>query len=170
MLAQEVELTPLEKTQAETERISSLVDNLNKLKISGYIQSDLQFGQKDASLKVGTAKSSTEDNYTRIGLRRGRLKFTYSDLFEGAPNTAVAQFEMTEKAVEVKELYFSVTEPWTRWVSLQAGVANRPFGYEIPYSSSSLETPERSTACNLLFPNEVDLGGMLTIQAPKDHA
>ena len=170
VLAQEVELTPLEKTQAETERISSLVDNLNKLKISGYIQSDLQFGQKDASLKVGSAKASTEDNYTRIGLRRGRLKFTYSDLFEGAPNTAVAQFEMTEKAVEVKELYFSVTEPWTKCVSLQAGVANRPFGYEIPYSSSSLETPERSTACNILFPNEVDLGGMLTIQAPKDHA
>jgi len=56
VLAQEVELTPLEKTQAETERISSLVDNLNKLKISGYIQSDLQFGQKDASLKVGSAK------------------------------------------------------------------------------------------------------------------
>jgi hypothetical protein len=55
-MAQEVELTPLEKTQAETERIGSLVDNLNKLKISGYIQSDLQFGQKDASLKVGQQK------------------------------------------------------------------------------------------------------------------
>jgi len=51
-MAQEVELTPLEKTQAETERISSLVDDLSKLKISGYIQSDLQIGQKDASLKV----------------------------------------------------------------------------------------------------------------------
>jgi hypothetical protein len=168
-MAQEVELTPLEKTQAETERIGSLVDNLNKLKISGYIQSDLQFGQKDASLKVGTAKASTEDNYTRIGIRRGRLKFAYSDLFEGAPSTAVAQFEMTEKAVEVKELYFSVTDPWTKWISLQAGIANRPFGNEIPYSSSSLETPERSTACNNLFPNEVDLGGMLTFQAPKGN-
>ena len=170
MAQEEVELTPLEKTQAETERIGSLVENLNKLKISGYIQSDLQFGQKDASLKVGTAKAGTEDNYTRFGLRRGRLKFAYSDLFEGAPNTAVAQFEMTEKAVEVKELYFSVTEPWTKWISLQAGIANRPFGNEIPYSSSSLETPERSTACNILFPNEVDLGGMLTLQAPKGHA
>ena len=67
VLAQEVELTPLEKTQAETERISSLVDNLNKLKISGYIQSDLQFGQKDASLKVtflsSLKKSSTPTSY-----------------------------------------------------------------------------------------------------------
>ena len=169
MAQEEVEVTPLEKTQAETERISSLVDNLNKLKISGYVQSDLQFGQKDASLKVGASKTSTEDNYTRIGIRRGRLKFAYSDLVEGTPNSAVFQFDITDKAVTIKELYYNITDPWTKWVTLQAGLFNRPFGYELPYSSSSMETPERSTACNNLFPEEVDLGGSFIFQAPKDH-
>lgn len=39
-MAQEVEQTPQEKTQAEVERIGSIVDNLSKLKVSGYFQTD----------------------------------------------------------------------------------------------------------------------------------
>lgn len=169
-VAQEVEQTPLEKTQAETERISSIVDNLSKLKISGYIQSDLQFGQEKASLKVGAAKAGTENSFTRFGIRRGRVKFTYTDLNLGsAKGSAVVQLDITEKGVGFKDIYYTVTDPWAGWTTFKAGVFDRPFGYEIGYSSSSRETPERSTGCLTLFPDERDLGGELIIQAPKGH-
>jgi len=170
-MAQEVEQTPVEKVQAETERLSALIDNLSKLKVSGYIQSDLQVGQEDASLKVGSAKTDTENSYTRIGLRRGRIKFAYTDLnlLGLATGSAVVQLDMTEKGVGIKDVYFTVTDPWTGWATFKAGVFDRPFGYEISYSSSARETPERSTGCLTLFPDERDLGGSLIIQAPKGH-
>jgi len=171
VMAQEVEQTPLEKTQAETERLSSLVDDLSKLKISGYIQSDLQIGQEDASLKVGAGKAATENTFTRFGIRRGRVKFAYSDLNLGVvKGSAVVQLDITEKGVGFKDAYFTVTDPWAGWTTFKAGIFDRPFGYEISYSSSSRETPERSTGCVTLFPDERDLGAMFTIQAPKGHA
>lgn len=158
-MAQEVEQTPQEKTQAEVERIGSIVDNLSKLKVSGYFQTDWQFGQKDASLKVGSPRAESETSFSRFGLRRGRVKFAYTDLnlFGLATGSAVLQLDATEKGVGIKDLYFTVTDPWTGWVTLTSGVFNRPFGYEIAYSSSARETPERSTGCLTLFPEERDL-------------
>lgn len=170
-MAQEIEQTPLEKTQTEVERISSVVDNLSKLKVSGYFQTDWQFGQENASLKVGSPKADSETSFSRVGLRRGRIKFAYTDLnlFGLATGSAVLQLDATEKGVGIKDLYFTVTDPWTGWVTLTSGVFNRPFGYEIAYSSSARETPERSTGCLTLFPEERDLGTMLTFQGPKGH-
>ncbi len=43
-----------------------------------------------------------------------------------------------------------------------AGVFNRPFGHEIGYSTSGLESPERATIIQYFFPDERDLGAMLT--------
>lgn len=171
-MAQEIEQTPLDKTQAEVERISSVVDNLSKLKVTGYFQTDWQSGQENASLKVGSQKAVSETSFSRFGLRRGRIKFAYNDLnlFGITTGTAVLQLDATEKGVGIKDLYFTVNDPWTGWLTLTSGLFNRPFGYEIAYSSSARETPERSTGCLTLFPEERDLGSMLTIQAPKGHS
>lgn len=171
-MAQEVEQTPLEKTQAEVERISTAIDHLSKLKVSGYFQTDWQFGQEKSSLKVGSPKAESENSFSRFGIRRGRIKFAYSDfnLFGVTTGSAVMQLDATEKGVGIKDLYFTVADPWTGWFTLTSGLFNRPFGYEIAYSSSARETPERSTGILTLFPEERDLGSMLTIQAPKGHA
>jgi hypothetical protein len=48
-----------------------------------------------------------------------------------------------------------------------AGVFNRPFGYEVSYSTSNLESPERATVIQYFFPDERDLGAMLTLRAPE---
>jgi hypothetical protein len=61
------------------------------------------------------------------------------------------------------------TDPWVNWISIKAGVYDRPFGDEISYSSSLRESPERSTGCQTLFPGERDLGASLIIQGPKNH-
>ena len=133
-----------------------------KLKISGYVQT--QFQKADtagiASFAGGNFGSGIDN---RIAVRRGRVKFAYDN--ENAQ--AVMQFDITEKGLAIKDAYLTILEPWMNTVSLTGGVFDRPFGYEISYSSSTRETPERSRIFQTLFPGERDLGARLTIQAPK---
>lgn len=170
ILAQEQENASerVEQLEAKMEHVSTIVEKLSKFKFSGYIQTDLQYGDRDASFKVGAAKAPKENTAVRFGIRRGRLKLTYSDNFRGVASTAVLQVDITERGVNVKDAYLSFTDPWVKMFSLQAGIFDRPFGNEISYSSSLRESPERSTGCQELFPGERDLGGMLVIQAPKN--
>jgi len=133
-----------------------------KLKITGYIQT--QFQKADTagiSSFAGGDFGSGIDN--RIAVRRGRIKFLYDN--ENAQ--AVVQFDITEKGLAIKDAFVTVLEPWLNTVSLTGGVFDRPFGYEISYSSSARETPERSRIFQTLFPGERDLGGRLSLQAPK---
>lgn len=164
---------PIDKTEELESRISTLesdVKKTKKIRFSGYIQGDMQIGEENASLKVGSAKADGEDAYIRFGIRRGRLKFAYADNIGKVASTAVFQLDITERGVGIKDAYFAVTDPWINLFSVQIGVFDRPFGNEISYSSSVRETPERSTGCTTLFPGERDLGGKLVIAAPKTHA
>jgi hypothetical protein len=163
------------------QRISLVEDGLlqlKKLKISGYVQTEWQSSQIDVNgnaskdMKVGGGANAGEkadavltpgSSFNRFGVRRGRLKATYTDF--GC--TGVFYIDATEKGVVVKEAYIAALDPWAGVVTLKGGIFNRPFGYEIEYSSSSRESPERSRIIQTLFPSERDLGGMLTLQAPK---
>jgi Phosphate-selective porin len=138
-------------------------ENTQKLKISGYAQTQYQWGEKDASLKIGSPNENPEESFDRIGIRRGRIKFTYE---EGIAS-GVFQLDVTEKGVGFKDAYLSIKDPWSKTNSLKTGIFDRPFGNEISYSSSRRESPERSTIFQTLFPEERDLGAMLTLQAPK---
>ncbi len=137
-----------------------------KLKISGYVQVSFQSGDKDATLKVGQKNDLKDETFSRLGVRRGRLKFTYT---EGLA-TGVLQMDLTEKGLCLKDAYLKLTAPSFPTLSLQAGVFDRPFGHEISFSSSRRESPERSMVVSTLFPNERDLGSMLTLQADKNSA
>ena len=70
--------------------------------------------------------------------------------------------------VTLKDAYLRFTDPWLKTFSLVGGVFNRPFGFEISYSSSARETPERSRAEQTLFPGERDLGLSLEILPPDN--
>lgn len=160
---QETELTTVEKLEQQTQSLESAVKSLQKLKISGYVQAQYQDGQKDASLNVGTANSDKAHSFNRVGIRRGRIKFTYE---EGIAS-GVFQLDITEKGVGFKDAYLNVKDPWFKTNALRAGIFDRPFGFEISYSSSRRESPERSRVFTTLFPEERDLGAMLILQAPK---
>lgn len=135
---------------------------LKKIKISGLVQMDYQVADTAGiSTKAGGDFSSGINN--RFQLRRGRIKAAYDN-----ENTqGVLQIDMTEKGVGLKDAYLKFTEPWLQTVSVQGGVFDRPFGNEVEYSSSALETPERSRVIQTLFPGEKDLGAKLILQAPK---
>ncbi len=158
------------------QRITNLEDGLiqlKKLKFSGYVQAEWQSSQIDSAfsksndMKVGTGlfgpEKSIGGTYNRYGVRRGRLKSTYEDF--GCK--AVIEFDISESGLKTKDVYLNALDPWLNTFSVTGGVFDRPFGYEISYSSSKLESPERSRIIQTLFPDEKDLGAMLTIQAPK---
>jgi hypothetical protein len=180
------ESTPMEEpVKTEIELIKDQVnDNANeikklkKFKVSGYVQAQFEVGQEFASTKVGNptsfdntrdgkydkeSKTSNTDNFFRFGIRRGRIKFAWEETW----GTAVFQLDLTEKGVGFKDAYFKVSEPWLKMFSLTAGIFDRPFGDEISYSSSRRESPERTILFQKLFPDERDLGAMVTIAAPK---
>lgn len=174
--AQDEEATPLEQVQQKVEALSSAIDKLNALKITGYIQPQWQWGQAYAGAKVGGSNVLENGNlssFSRFGIRRGRLNFTYdngglaSGVFElniGESANGTASKAVGISTVSIKKAFLNVKDPWFGTCVLRAGVFDRPFGNEVSYSSSLLESPERSRIVQNLFPDEQDLGAMLILQ------
>ncbi|HLG41001.1 MAG TPA: hypothetical protein VI461_15075 [Chitinophagaceae bacterium] len=135
---------------------------LKKLKISGYLQAQVQFADSNgiASYAGGSFNANTDK---RFSVRRGRIKFVY----DNSLSKYVLQVDVTEKGVGIKDAYVRFTDPWAKAFHITAGVFDRPFGFEIGYSSSSREAPERGRMSQIIFPGERELGMMLTIQLPK---
>ncbi len=165
--AQEVELTETEQLEQRTQALESAIKTLQKLKVSGYVQTQFQSAQQDAALitnmKVGGVNEDLSKSYNRIGIRRGRIKFIYE---EGIAS-GVFQLDITEKGVGIKDAYLNIKDPWVGTNAFRAGAFDRTFGYEISYSSSRRESPERSTVFQMLFPDERDLGFAFYLQPAK---
>jgi len=123
------------------------------LKISGVVQVDVKFQESD---NKGSYKPT-------IGVRRGFLKSTYTNKW----GQAVLQINATERGVSIKDAYIKLQIPKVEWVNLTAGLFFRPFGYEVSYSASSRETPERARVITSLFPDERDIGIALTFLGTK---
>ncbi len=153
----------IDSLEEQTATLDKVIKGLSKFKVSSYIQGQYQHGQQDASLKVGDTNENTDKSFNRIGIRRGRVKFEYND----GIGTGAVQIEVNDKGVSFRDLYIGIKDPWTKRNQLMAGVFNRPFGYEVSYSTSDLESPERATIIQYLFPDERDLGAMLTLRTPE---
>lgn len=135
----------------------------NPLRFSGYIQTQYQYGERYATLKVGGPNSDNNKHFNRIGIRRGRVKLQY----EKGLVTGVFQVNITERGFGIKDIYMSVMDPWKGIGNLKAGVFNLPFGYEVSYSSSRRASPERAKVITTLFPEERDMGAMLSLQGTE---
>ena len=160
--AQEIPKSPTDTIYPLVEKVQSDLGLLSRLKLSGYIQA--QWQKADT---IGSPAKYSGGNFSglnnRYQIRRGRFKVNYvNDLSE-----YVLQIDVTEKSVSIKDAYALFTDPWLKSFTLTAGAFTRPFGYEVSYSSASLESPERARIEQALFPNEEDLGAQLAIQAPS---
>lgn len=135
----------------------NVVDALSKLKVTGYLQA--QYVDDERSRDELTSPTATR-NLDMFSVRRARIKFTY----QMTPTSRfVLQPDITSSGVVLKDGYVELTEPWTTWKhTLTAGQFNWPYGFEIMYSSSSREVPERSRVVRTLFPGERDRGLMLS--------
>lgn len=160
--AQETTQSPMDTLAISVQKLQTDLDLLKKLKITGYVQGQFQYidSAGAASFAGGNFPANTDK---RFAVRRGRLKATY----DNGLAQFVLQIDATEKGVGLKDAYAKITEPWTKAFSLTTGVFDRPFGFEISYSSSMRETPERSRLFQTIFPGERDLGAKITFQPSK---
>jgi hypothetical protein len=156
-------------------RLASDIDLMKRIKVSGYIQAQFQYADSSGqpSFAGGNFVNNSTDKFPvdkRFMVRRGRLKVQYDGQINDkgwSISQYVLQFDVSEKGLTIKDAFAKLTDPWCGWTSLTAGMFNRPFGYEIPYSSSLRESPERGRMSQIIFPNERDLGAMVSIQGPK---
>jgi hypothetical protein len=125
-----------------------------KVKISGYVQAQYQWGEPDAQLKVGGANENPTESFSRFGLRRARLRAAYN---RSLVDTEI-EVNMTEKGLSLVDLFVQVRDPWQQIATLRAGQTSVNFGYELSHPSVTLESLEKSLYVNLLFPEEKDLG------------
>lgn len=141
----------------------NVVDALNKLKISGYLQAQYVDDESSQDALGGSTGTRNRDQFS---VRRARIKFTY----QATPTSKfVLQPDITSSGVVLKDGYVELTEPWTKWKhTLTAGQFNWPFGFEVMYSSSHREVPERSRVVRTLFPGERDRGVMLSGRTPNE--
>jgi hypothetical protein len=135
----------------------TIVDVLRKIKVSGYIQSQFRLTDLKGTASPFSGGSFPTNSNKVFQVRRGRLKATYDNVL----TQYVLQIDAIQTGVTLKDAYVSVTEPWTKSFGLQMGVFDRPFGYEISFSSGSRESPERSRLFQTLFPGERELGAKL---------
>ena len=125
---------------------------LTKIKISGYIQA--QFMHYEAS-------NAYPDNV--FMLRRARLKVQYEPV-NGV--VFVLQPDFVPGNITLKDAYVQLNDRWLKTFSLWAGKFNRP-NYEVEYSSSSREVPERSRVIRAIYPDERATGAKLEIAPPS---
>lgn len=157
--AQEEELSLPEKNAQKISVLENDFGKMGKLKISGYVQGQWQWAERKGVAGFADGGSFGSEINNRFMIRRGRIKFAYTNGIV----QAVFQPDFTEKGVKIKDAYIAVTSK-SKVIGGQIGIFDRPFGYEISYSSSLRESPERSRVFLSLFPDERDLGAMLNLK------
>jgi hypothetical protein len=154
--AQEGNETPLDTLTRSVQAIRSELDVLKRIKLSGYVQSQFQWADSSGikSFAGGDFPSNTDK---RFKVRRAEFKTMYDN---GITQIA-ANIDITQNGVNIKDAFGKFTEQRLKVFSLTAGIFNRPFGFEVPYSSGLLESPERARVIQVLFPGERDCGAMI---------
>ncbi|MEN6356826.1 MAG: S-layer homology domain-containing protein [Armatimonadota bacterium] len=137
---------------------ASDVSALRKLKFSGYLQTRYQ--------TIDYTKDTTpaDKSYDTFLVRRARLKLTATPTIR---STAVLQLDAGQNTTSVKDAYYNYAfgDGCAIAPSFQVGQQYWWFGYEVPYSSSKRETPERALFVRRFFPGERDTGAILTSPA-----
>ncbi|MFM7080145.1 MAG: hypothetical protein ACKOYC_10205 [Bacteroidota bacterium] len=161
--------TSTDSLQKEIGQIKKDVSAFKRIKFSGYVQPQFQIvDSAGASSVAGGNFASGLKN--RFMIRRGRFKAVYTSV-ENSKGIATSQYglqiDVTERGMTIKEGFAKLTDPWKGFASVTMGMFTNPFGFEVGYSSASRETPEFGRMSQTLFPNEMEVGAMLTLQGPK---
>jgi hypothetical protein len=160
--AQEFTQAPIDTLTTAVQKLQSDLALLKKLKFTGYVQAQFQVADSagEGTFAGGNFPTNADKRFT---VRRGRLKATYTSEF----TQLVLQVDASERGMRMVDAFAAITEPRTRAFTLTVGVFDRPFGFEVPYSSNLRETPERGRMSQTIFPNERDLGAKIAFQPPK---
>jgi len=137
-----------------------------KLKLSGWIHAQFQVADQRGNETYAGGSNFNANVDKRFSVRRGRLKVIYDNKL----SLYNIQIDISERGVQLREMFVKLTDPWLKSFYFTVGMFNRPFGYEISYSSNLRESPERARMSQTIFFNERDMGAWLTYQAPVTSA
>ncbi|WP_243347776.1 hypothetical protein [Parabacteroides sp. FAFU027] len=156
---------PVISSDSLLHRISALEKRLEenkKLYVGGFIHVQWSTSPQAGVQRVGELPNSelNESTYNRIGVRRGRIITSYED--KGC--MGFLQCDLTEKGVLLVDGFIHVREPWLKMFSLKGGLFSDPFGIEVPFATFNLESIEKSRIIKTLFPDDKDLGVVITFQ------
>jgi hypothetical protein len=150
VVSQEEKLAEVsDKVEGIAERLATAESDLSKLtkiKVSGYMQAQYQYFE---------SKAVQPTNF--FSLRRARVKFAY-ETTDGVKFVLTPDF--APGSLSIKDAYVVLNDRWTKTLSITAGKFNRP-NYEVEYSSSQRELPERSLVIRTLYPGERAIGAKL---------
>jgi|WetSurSiteA1Bulk_404760.scaffolds.fasta_scaffold00423_9 hypothetical protein len=139
------------------------------LSFTGYLQVQYQrAGSAGISSYNGGDFAQASDK--RYMIRRGRFRLDYENKTDQGfyKYYFALQFDGTEKGVNIRDMFGRIYENKWHYFVATAGVFNRPFGYELNYSSSLRESPERGRMSQILMKTERDIGAMLSFE-PQDN-
>ncbi len=145
-------------------RLTSLEADIAKLKstqVSGYLQTEWQqFDQTTNGRGRALLFDARRNLFT---IRRGRIKIQHR--LAGSMG-ATLQIDLTERGVVIKDAFLSTnitSSDKENDLIITAGAFNRP-NFEVEYSSSQRESPERAQITRAFYPDERDLGIMATFR------
>jgi hypothetical protein len=155
----------LEGVSENMATLNSDVSILKWIKLSGYLQARYEYNDTSTTGITGGTDATKNLNANNLYIRRGRVKFSIQP---GSTSKYVLYFDASKDKVSLKEAYVELYKLMNNHsFTLTAGQFNIPFGYEIEYSSSKRDFPERSLAENNLFKGERDRGVNLTWALPR---
>ena len=155
-------LTAFAQTELE-QRVKELEDKASKLRISGYIQS--QF--KNLEPGAYSASAGFPDSRNALEVPRARLRATYStDLFGYAFEIDARE---TNASNMIRDCFVEFKCPYTRAITLRAGITKVVMGQELLMSATDVFSPDLARVITTLIPGDRDVAAMLTFKAPKGH-
>ncbi len=161
--AQESSDSTSTKKNKKFNKVSTFVKE--RLEFSAYVQFQWNYAvKKPDSIAINSASGGYFDRGIKnhFTLRRGRFAVKYNDKY----SEVKMQMDLNERGLFLNDFYGKLKDPWLDVFALTGGIFMRPFGYELGYASKLRDIPERSMVTQTLFPNQRDLGAMLTIKAP----
>jgi hypothetical protein len=147
----------------------SLYNRLDKIRLSGYVQPQFQVAESKGTKNFSGGDFAANSN-NRFMLRRARVRFDYVNFpknLTGPSLQFVFQFDATERGVNVRDVWGRFFENKYQLFAFTTGLFARPFSYELNYSSSDRESPERGRMSQILMKTERDLGAMISFDSRK---
>jgi len=158
-------LTDFDSSLFIRDTVRSVIARMENLSFSGYMQPQFQVAQSKGAPSYNGGNFSEFAN-SRFMLRRARVKIDYQVPSKNGGKLPIAvftyQLDGTERGVVTRDMFVRLYEPKRQNFSLAMGLLARPFGFEVNFSSSVRETPERGRASQILMTSERDIGAMIT--------
>ena len=164
-------LTDIDSSFFIKDTVRPIIKRFENIIISGYMQPQFQVAEADGAPSFAGGNFS-QFSQTRFMLRRARVKVDYLlKTKENFPRALFSfQIDATERGVIVRDMFVRLFEGKKNNFSISAGLFARPFGFEVNFSSSARETPERGRMSQILMPGERDLGVMVSFEPlKKEH-